>query len=159
MFKHMKITQIASAIKKVILIFLMIGVFLMCQSPIFIPEGAFQEFPVDMSGSWKITSAYRNGMEISEKFDFNSFGLKLNFKNSEETTYQISTNKVPFPVISDGNWEYDDSVYPTGMFFFNSFDTSFIEFAEAPITGFDKMQIKFQLGCSDNVYIYNLELQ
>jgi len=159
MFKHMKITQIASAIKTVILIFLMIGVFLMCQSPIFIPEGAFQEFPVDMSGSWKITSAYRNGMEISEKFDFNSFGLKLNFNNSEKTTYQISTNKVPFPVISDGNWEYDDLYILLECFFFNSFDTSFIEFAEAPITGFDKMQIKFQLGCSDNVYIYNLELQ
>lgn len=155
----MIITQIASAIKKAILIFLTISVFLMCESPIFIPEGAFQEFPIDMSGSWKITSAYRNGIEISEKFDFSSFGLNLNFNNIEEATYQISSNKVPFPVISDGNWEYDDSVYPTGMFFFNPFDTSFIEFAEAPITGFDKMQIKFQLGCSDNIYIYDLELQ
>jgi hypothetical protein len=158
MFKHMKVTQISYVIKKTSLVCLVIGLFLMCESPIFIPEGAFQEVTVDMSGSWKITSAYRNGIEISDKFDFTGFGLKLDFDNSEATAYQIETKQVPFPVISDGNWKYNDPVYPTQMHLFSTLDTAIIEFVESPISGFNEMRIKFQLGCSDNVYIYDLEL-
>tara|TARA_B110000046_G_scaffold173026_1_gene195256 strand:- start:195 stop:674 length:480 start_codon:yes stop_codon:yes gene_type:complete len=159
MFKHMTINQITYAIKKAFLIFLVIGVFLMCESPVFIPDGAFKEATVDMSGSWKITSAYRNGIEISDKFDFSGFGLKLDFDNSEATAYHIETKQVPFPVISDGNWKYNDPVYPTQMLLLSTLDTAIIEFVESPISGFNEMRIKFQLGCSDNVYIYDLELQ
>jgi len=97
MFKHMKVTQISYVIKKTSLVCLVIGLFLMCESPIFIPEGAFQEVTVNMSGSWKITSAYRNGIEISDKFDFSGFGLKLDFDNSEATLTKLKLSKCHFP--------------------------------------------------------------
>mgnify|MGYP006075528251 FL=1 len=159
MFEHMKVTQITYVIKKASLVFLVVGLFLMCESPIFIPEGAFEEVEVDMSGSWKITAAYRNGIEISDKFDFSDFGLKLNVSNSEATTYHIETKQVPFPVISDGNWKYNDPVYPTQMLLLSALDTAIIEFVASPISGFNEMRIQFQLGCSDNAYIYDLELR
>ena len=136
--------------------FFLISVLLMvaCEdNGVSIPDGALEEQMVDIKGTWQVTEAWLNDEEITTRLDFGQIILILDM-NESPTTYEIETGDAPFPVIDDGNWSYDDVVYPTRMQFTNSATQEMVHFAQPPISGDQQFSIFFEMGCPDNIYRY-----
>lgn len=156
MFEHMDIVSRIAKYSRVIFFLMLAIILIKCDDAVTIPEGAFEEQEVDISGAWTISTVIRNGEDISDKFDFSGFSLSLNMNGEMPTTYEIQNGGAPFPVISSGSWSFDDNVYPTLMTLTNTEGASQISFDRAPISGNTTMEIEFQLGCSENSYKYTL---
>jgi len=112
-----------------------------------IPEESIK----DLSGSWKIVKATRNGTDITSAFDFSKFKLNINKDNS----YTIE-EYLPFIVRDNGTWETDDSQYPFKvMFKEDDAPEPTISTLNYPISG-NSRQIKltFSPGCYSNSYTY-----
>lgn len=109
------------------------------------------EEPVkDLSGTWKILTATRNGQDISLMMDFTKFRLRLNSDGS----YALE-NPLPFLVRSNGQWKTDDPQYP--------FILTFTEEGAAPkatelyfpvVDGKRRISLTFSPGCRSNTYTY-----
>ena len=106
----------------------------------------------DISGSWKIIKATRNGTDLTNRFDFSRF--RISFSDS---TYSIS-NPVPFIVARNGSWHFDDGQYPFVMNFRATGDTLKSSEIQYPVTkGVRNIIIAFSPGCPSNSYQYTLE--
>src|SRR5882672_10101893 len=60
----------------------------------------------DISGSWQVVRATRNGTDLTTIIDFSQF--RINFKDGG---YSM-VNKLPFLVNDDGKFSLDDPQYP-----------------------------------------------
>lgn len=125
-----------------------------CKEDIQIPDGAFDETTVDLQGTWKISKVFRNDEEMTEAFDFSGFELQLQMDASGPSGFSISNSGAPFVVLENGNWAYDDKIYPTAMVFTAGGDTETVLFAQPPISSDNRFSITFSIGCSDNSYTY-----
>ncbi len=105
-----------------------------------------------IEGNWKIIKALRNGTDLTNRFDFSKFRISFTDKS-----YAVS-NAVPFLVSKDGEWSFDDPVYP--------FKMSFVEQGKQPVTstiqypvvkGVRNIIISFSPGCTLNTYQYTLQ--
>jgi len=138
---------------------LSIGLMLSCEEEISIPEGALEEQIVILDGTWAINKVIRNGVDITAQFDFSGFSLTLNGSGAESSPYQIDNAGVPFPILSDGTWAYDDAVYPTSLTMTSGQDQATIFFNMPPVSTGSELKLDLLLGCSDNVYIYQFNKQ
>lgn len=111
------------------------------------------EAPKNISGSWKIIKATRNGTDITTAFDFSQFRLK--FDSADNYTLE---NRLPFLVNKAGKYKLDDPAYPFKL-------TMVPEGGEAVATTFNyptvagirQLNLTFVPGCELNSYIYTLE--
>jgi hypothetical protein len=111
------------------------------------------EAPKDISGSWKIIKATRNGTDITTAFDFTQFRLKF-----DSTDNYTLINRLPFLVNTNGKYKLDDPAYPFKLTMMpdgaSAVSTSF----NYPTTaGIRQLSLTFIPGCELNSYIYTLE--
>ncbi len=111
------------------------------------------EAPKDITGSWKIVSVTRNGVDITNYFDFSSF--RIQFK--EDGSYIIG-HEVPFVVAKDGTWSLDDGAYPLRISFVQQGGSqAFVNEFEYPVVeGMRRIILKGSPGCTKNTYQYAL---
>ena len=111
------------------------------------------EAPKNISGSWKIVKATRNGADITSSFDFTQFRLKFDSIGS----YSI-VNKLPFIVNAGGKYALDDPEYPFKITFTPDGGTAIATSFNYPtLAGVRQLSLTFVPGCTLNSYIYTLE--
>ena len=74
--------------------------------------GSFTEPVKDLSGTWTIVTAIRNGLDITAMMDFSKFKLNLN----PDGTYTMD-NYLPFLVRENGVWSTGDPRFPFTLTF------------------------------------------
>lgn len=106
----------------------------------------------DITGSWQVIKATRNGTDLTNIIDFSKF--RVNFKDGAYTL----ANQLPFLVNKDGAYTLDDPNYP--------FKITFIATGSQPVStaftfpivnGKRQLSITFSPGCPGNSYIYVLQ--
>jgi len=107
----------------------------------------------NLSGSWAIIKATRNGTDITSRFDFSHF--RLNFSDSSYTIDSL----VPFVVSRNGKWAFDDPQYPFNI----SFKATDSSAKSSPllfpvVNGKRNVIITFSPGCNLNSYQYTLQI-
>jgi hypothetical protein len=111
------------------------------------------EAPKNVSGSWRIIKATRNGTDITNAFDFTQFRLKF-----DSTDNYTLVNKLPFLVNKNGKYKLDDPAYPFKLTMTpdggSAVSTSF---NYPTIAGIRQLSLTFIPGCELNSYIYTLE--
>ncbi|SFW84403.1 DUF5004 domain-containing protein [Chitinophaga sancti] len=111
------------------------------------------EAPKNISGSWKVLKATRNGTDITSAFDFTQFRVKFDSAGN----YSI-VNKIPFLVNTNGTYSLDDPAYPFKITFTpqggSAVATSFNYVTAA---GIRQLNLTFVPGCELNAYIYTLQ--
>jgi hypothetical protein len=133
--------------------------YLGCDNDVDIPDGAFDERIVDLNGSWTVSSVLQNGVDITDRMEFSRIDLQLNSNAEGPSSFTIENDGLPFLVTRDGEWSYDDNIYPTQMIFTAAGESRTAAFATPPISGGDDFTISFALGCADNTYTYLLTRQ
>ena len=106
----------------------------------------------DLSGVWQLTEVKRNGIDISEHYDFGRFKLHLD-KNGR---YMLE-NRLPFPVTEDGAWQIDDPAHPFMITFTEddvTGDPTKVEISFPNVHGERQLGIKHSPGCGSNIYQY-----
>ncbi|MEO5889949.1 MAG: DUF5004 domain-containing protein [Ferruginibacter sp.] len=104
----------------------------------------------DISGSWKIIKAVRNGTDLTSRFDFSAF--RINFSDS---SYTID-NQVPFIISKNGTWKFDDPVYPFEITLTSPGETKQSTVLYPVVEGVRNLVISFSPGCTLNNYQYTL---
>ena len=105
----------------------------------------------DISGSWKIFKALRNGTDLTNRFKFDDFRITFN-----DSSYTV-TNLVPFITSKDGTWRFDDPAYPFEITFTSAGDAKKSNLLYPVVNGVRNMVISFSPGCSLNTYQYTLQ--
>lgn len=107
----------------------------------------------DITGSWKVVKALRNGTDITSLNGVDVTKFRLNFTGDSFTL----ENKIPFIVSSNGKFKLDDPNYPLEITF--NADASDVKtfFSYPTLKGVRSMELKFSPGCNSNVYIYTLQ--
>jgi hypothetical protein len=105
----------------------------------------------DISGSWKIIKATRNGTDLTDRFAFGDFRIKFS-----DSAYTI-TNPVPFISSKDGTWRFDDPVYPFQITFAAPGESKTSAFLYPVVNGVRNIVISFSPGCKLNTYQYTLQ--
>jgi len=113
-----------------------------------------EESVKDVSGSWKIVKASRNGVDITSAFDFSKFRLNIN----DDKTYTID-EYLPFLVRDNGTWNTDDSQYPFKISFKEAnAPEPIISVLNFPVSGGKRViKLTFTPGCYSNSYTYEFE--
>lgn len=137
-----------------------IAFFVACEDKeVTIPDGAFDEKIIDLQGTWGISQVIMNNEDITADFDFSQFKMTLNMDGSGPTTFQIDGALTPFVVTNDGNWSYNDPVYPNSISFTTSDGVKTANFNVPPISTNNNFSLAFILGCGDNSYVYHFSKQ
>jgi hypothetical protein len=112
----------------------------------------------DLTGTWKIVSATRNGTNLLPLVDtadinFNSFNIVFSGAN-----YTLST-PLPFIVSQGGTFALDNPQYPFQISFKPTGATSSTStaFTYPIVDGVRVLTILFSPGCAQNVYSYSFE--
>lgn len=106
----------------------------------------------DITGSWKITQATRNGTDITSRFDFSTF--RITFSDS---SYAL-TNLVPFLVYKSGTWHFDNPSYPFNIYFTaKDSATKTTPIAYPVVAGKRNIIFNISPGCTSNTYQYTLQ--
>ena len=66
----------------------------------------------NLSGTWKLQTVTRNGIDITKSMDFTRFQLQL----KDDGTYSIQ-NYLPFVVSGEGQWAVNDPQHPMQLSF------------------------------------------
>ena len=114
---------------------------------------AAREAMKDMSGTWRLKTVTRNGVNITQQMDFTRFRLNLN----SDGTYSIQ-NYLPFVVSGDGTWEVNDPQHPMLLTFKENGTAEGInlDFAYPIVDGSRALSITLSPGCHTNSYVYTL---
>lgn len=106
----------------------------------------------DISGSWTVIAATRNGTDLTTVVDFSQFKITFN-----EGKYTLA-NKLPFIVNQDGTYSLDDPNYPFQITFKATGGTTASTAFNFPIVnGTRHLTLTFSPGCPDNTYVYTLQ--
>lgn len=106
----------------------------------------------DISGSWQVVKATRNGTDLTSIIDFSQF--RINFKDGGYTML----NKLPFLVNNDGKFSLDDPQYPFKITFTaNGGQAVSTPFTYPVVNGKRQLSITFSPGCPNNSYVYVLQ--
>lgn len=129
-----------------------------CEEKINVPEGAFQEQARDLSGNWAITSATRNGTDMTDRFDFSGFRLVITENENGGINYTIN-NEAPFLVRSNGTITPDDPAYPFSLTFRENGngEGAVAELTSPILSEISPLILEFSTGCGANVYSYSFE--
>jgi len=112
----------------------------------------------DLTGTWKIVSATRNGTNLLPLVDtininFNSFNINFTGAN-----YTLSSS-LPFLVSQNGTFALDNPQYPFQIAFKPTGSTTptSTAFTYPIVNGVRVLTIQFSPGCAQNVYSYSFE--
>jgi hypothetical protein len=106
----------------------------------------------DITGSWQVIKATRNGTDLTAIVDFTAF--KIDFTKDG---YKL-VNKMPFLVENDGAFQLDDPQYPYKITFTATGKTPVATAFTYPIVnGKRQLNLTFSPGCTNNSYVYVLE--
>lgn len=108
----------------------------------------------DLSGVWTIESASRNGIDITEAYDFTKFELHLN----PDGTFKME-NYLPFVVKKDGTWATDDPIHPFHLTFKEdgASEATSVELKYPISNGERTLSIDLSPGCYSNTYVYKMK--
>jgi hypothetical protein len=140
-----------AAVKYLALLLYCIIFFTSCKTT----KDALVEPQKDLNGTWKIVNVTRNTVDITEYIDSTGFRLTL----SNDNSYTLQSNNIPFVVNSSGKWSVDDPQYPYNLSF-NPTDSSstFISSIGTPASkGLRNLEVTFSPGCHANSYVYTFE--
>jgi hypothetical protein len=141
---------------KLIIPLITLAVIMVCEDDPINPE-LLEENPINLSGNWTLEKVYQNEIDITAEFDFNSFNLALNYSGEFPSTFSVTANhSIPFVTqMTDGNWTFDNPVYPSRILFIQG-DTVSSIIAE-PLLPKENSQLKmeFDLSCDENIYVYH----
>ena len=114
---------------------------------------AAKEAMKDMSGTWRLKTVTRNGVNITQQMDFSRFRLNLN----ADGTYSIQ-NYLPFVVSGDGTWAVNDPQHPMLLTFKENGSAEGInlDFSYPIVDGSRTLSITLSPGCHTNSYVYTL---
>ncbi|WP_299463993.1 DUF5004 domain-containing protein [Mucilaginibacter sp.] len=136
-------------IKRMLLLMLVVLMAAACKTEKVLPK---QEALKDISGSWQVIKATRNGTDLSTLVDLSQF--RINF---DGVGYKLM-NKLPFIVTQDGAFSLDDPLYPYKITFTAAGGTPISTAFTYPIVnGKRQLSLTFSPGCTNNSYIYVLQ--
>lgn len=117
-----------------------------------------KESTKDITGTWKIVSATRNGTNLLPLVDtaainFNSFNIVFTGGN-----YTLGSS-LPFIVSQSGTYALDNPQYPFQITFkpTGSTTSTSTAFTYPIVNGVRVLTIVFSPGCAQNVYSYSFE--
>ncbi len=107
----------------------------------------------NLSGTWKLQTVTRNGIDITKSMDFTRFQLRLN----DDGTYSIQ-NYLPFVVSGEGKWAVNDPQHPMQLSFQENGASEAVNlgFSYPVVNGQRSISITLSPGCHSNVYVYTL---
>lgn len=107
----------------------------------------------NMSGTWKLQTVTRNGVDITNTMDFTRFQLNL----KADGTYNIQ-NYLPFVVSGEGTWSVNDPHHPMMLSFQEKGAANAVnlDFNYPIVDGKRSISITLSPGCHSNVYVYTL---
>ncbi len=129
-------------------------IFLACNDEITIPDGALQEHVIDLRGDWNLQMVIQNKTDISDRLSFSDLTLHLEMDSEGPTDYRIETAGLPFVILEDGTWSFDDVSYPTTITFTTPGESSTVLLDRPPVSGGNFLSLSFSLGCEANTYVY-----
>jgi hypothetical protein len=136
-------------IKRMLLLMVVVLMAAACKTEKVLPQ---QEALKDISGSWQVIKATRNGTDLGGLVDFSQF--RMNFDGS---SYKLM-NKLPFIVAQDGAFALDDPQYPYKITFLAAGGTPVSTGFTYPIVnGKRQLSFTFSPGCTNNSYVYTLQ--
>ena len=142
------------AIKKYFILFIMVPLFISCDKFKDSTDYTGDEPVKEIAGTWYITKATRNGLDITKIMDFSSFRINL----KDDNTYTID-NYLPFLVRQGGTWDVNDPQYPTKLIFKEeaSTESNTSAFEYQTVGGERQITLSFSPGCYSNIYSYVLK--
>lgn len=107
----------------------------------------------NLSGTWKLQTVTRNGIDITKSMDFSRFQLQL----KDDGTYSIQ-NYLPFVVSGEGKWAVNDPQHPMQLSFQENGTSEAVNlgFSYPVVNGQRSISITLSPGCHSNVYVYTL---
>ena len=107
----------------------------------------------NLSGTWKLQTVTRNGIDITKSMDFTRFQLQL----KDDGTYSIQ-NYLPFVVSGEGKWAVNDPQHPMQLSFQENGTSEAVNlgFSYPVVNGQRSISITLSPGCHSNVYVYTL---
>jgi Domain of unknown function (DUF5004) len=106
----------------------------------------------NITGTWGIIDATRNGTDLTSSFDFSAFRIVFT-----DSTYTIDS-LVPFIISHNGKWAFDNPQYPFDMIFTQTDSASISTPFQFPVTnGVRNIILTFSPGCPSNSYVYTLQ--
>jgi hypothetical protein len=107
----------------------------------------------DLTGTWKVIKATRNGTNLLPIFDFSQFSITFTGSSGAYTL----NNPVPFIVPANGKFSLDDPQYPYSITFTAAGGTPVATAFNYPIiNGARQIIMTFSPGCSQNTYVFTL---
>ncbi|BAU52932.1 DUF5004 domain-containing protein [Mucilaginibacter gotjawali] len=107
----------------------------------------------DLTGTWKVVQATRNGTNLLPIYDFTQFSIKF---DATTGNYNL-LNPVPFIVGADGKFSLDDPQYPYKLTFTATGGAAVATAFNYPIiNGTRQIIMTFSPGCSQNTYVFTL---
>lgn len=106
----------------------------------------------DLSGTWRVVKATRNGTDLTTVINFAEFKVKF-----DATGNYTLVNPLPFIVSKDGKYKLDDPNYPFKITFTATGGQPLVTAFNYPIiAGARQLNLTFSPGCSLNTYIYTM---
>jgi hypothetical protein len=107
----------------------------------------------DLTGTWKVIQATRNGTNLIPLFDFSQFSITF---SGSAGTYTLN-NPVPFIVPANGKFSLDDPQYPYSITFTAAGGQPVpTAFTYPIINGAREIIMTFSPGCAQNSYVFTL---
>jgi len=107
----------------------------------------------DLTGTWKVVKATRNGTNLLPIYDFSQFSITF----TGSTSTYILNNPVPFIVPANGKYAFDDPQYPYAITFTATGGAPVSTAFNYPIiNGARQIIMTFSPGCSQNTYVFTL---
>ncbi|MFD0763537.1 DUF5004 domain-containing protein [Mucilaginibacter lutimaris] len=136
-------------IKRILLLLVVVLMAASCKTEKVFPK---QEALKDISGSWQVIKATRNGTDLAGLVDFSQF--RIQFQNG---TYKL-IDKLPFIVNKDGAFALDDPMYPFKITFTAAgAEPLSTAFTYPIVNGKRQLTLTFSPGCTNNTYVYVLQ--
>jgi hypothetical protein len=111
----------------------------------------------DITGSWKIVKATRNGTDLFSLLDTNYYNLNKFRVDFNEGKYTL-VNPLPFIVTGNGAYALDNPQFPFKITFTQTGSTTPVStaFTYPIVNGVRTLTLVFSPGCPENTYSYTL---
>jgi hypothetical protein len=112
----------------------------------------------DITGSWRVIKATRNGTDITSIIDTNYYSFSKFRVNFSDGKYTL-VNPLPFIVTQNGTYSLDNPQYPFIITFKQTGSTTPIStaFTYPIVDGVRVLTLVFSPGCPQNTYSYSLQ--
>lgn len=112
----------------------------------------------DITGTWKVVKATRNGTDLLSLVDANYYDYSKFTVKFSAGKYTL-TNPLPFIVSADGTYSLDNPEYPFKITFTQAGASSPVStnFTYPIVNGARTLTLVFSPGCTNNTYSYTLQ--